>query len=152
MNKRSKDHFEKQDEELLLGILAQAGIALQNSQLYEDEKHARALNTSLLEVAKAVSSDLDTHALFTTIMQHARMLLHADRCSLFLIDYETDEFWSFVTDSEIEFRFPVTKGIIGEVAKTRKPLNIKDAYKSNFFNAEIDAQSGYRTKSILCRT
>ena len=150
VNKRSKEFFDAQDEELLLGITAQAGIALQNSQLYEDEKHARALNTSLLDVAKAVSSDLDTHALFTTIMEHARVLLHADRCSLFLIDYETEEFWSFVTDSEIEFRFPVTKGIVGEVAKTRKALNIKDAYKSDWFNAEIDAQSGYRTKSILC--
>mgnify|MGYP006087206339 CR=1 FL=1 len=93
---------------------------------------------------------MDTHALFTTIMQHAKTLLHADRCSLFLIDYGTKEFWSFVTDSEIEFRFPVTKGIIGEVAKNKESLNIKDAYKSAFFNAEIDAQSAYRTKSILC--
>jgi len=49
-NKKSAESFDSQDEELMRGIAAQAGIALQNSQLYEDEKHARALNTSLLEV------------------------------------------------------------------------------------------------------
>lgn len=31
-----------------------------------------------------------------------------------------------------------------------QPLNIIDAYKHPTFNAEVDAQSGYRTKSILC--
>ena len=44
----------------------------------------------------------------------------------------------------------MSKGIIGQVAKTQEILNIPDAYEVPNFNAEADAESGYRTKSILC--
>ncbi|GMH60020.1 hypothetical protein TL16_g02949 [Triparma laevis f. inornata] len=151
VNKRNGDHFTKEDENLLIGISNQAGIGLQNSKLFDDEKYQRALNASLIEVATAVSSNLETHTMFQTIMNSARDLLGCDRCSLFLIDHETEEFWSYVTESDgVEFRFPMSKGIIGQVAEDKNTLNIEDAYKVASFNAEADAQSGYRTKSILC--
>ena len=98
-----------------------------------------------------MSSNLETHAMFQTIMDSAQSLLHCDRCSLFLIDHETEEFWSYVTESDgVEFRFPMSKGIIGQVAREESTLNIPDAYDVPSFNAEADAESGYRTKSILC--
>ncbi|GMH97136.1 hypothetical protein TrST_g5389 [Triparma strigata] len=151
VNKRNGDHFSKEDENLLVGISNQAGIGLQNAKLFDDEKYQRALNASLIEVATAVSSNLETHTMFQTIMNSARDLLGCDRCSLFLIDHDTEEFWSYVTESDgVEFRFPMSKGIIGQVAEDKNTLNIEDAYKFPSFNAEADAQSGYRTKSILC--
>lgn len=151
VNKKSGEAFGPDDEAILKGISNQAGIGLRNARMFEAEKYQKALNASLIEVATAVSSNLDTQQMFQTIMDSARSLLSCDRCSLFLIDHDTDEFWSYVTESEgVEFRFPLDKGIIGEVAKTEKPLNIPDAYKVPSFNAEADVQSGYRTKSILC--
>mmetsp|Transcript_26026 Transcript_26026/g.51916 ORF Transcript_26026/g.51916 Transcript_26026/m.51916 type:complete len:1410 (-) Transcript_26026:21-4250(-) len=151
VNKRSGDRFTKDDEMLLIGISNQAGIGLQNSRLFESERYQRALNASLIEVATAVSSNLETHTMFQTIMDSARSLLHCDRCSLFLIDHDTEEFWSYVTESDgVEFRFPMSKGIIGQVARDKSTLNIPDAYNVPSFNAEADAESGYRTKSILC--
>ena len=71
--------------------------------------------------------------------------ISAHRCSLFLVDHETEEFWSYVTESDgIEFRFPITKGIIGQVAKEQRTLNIADAYNFPSFNSEADRRSGYR--------
>eukprot|EP00520_Triparma_pacifica_P017633 CAMPEP_0118661916 /NCGR_PEP_ID=MMETSP0785-20121206/16542_1 /TAXON_ID=91992 /ORGANISM="Bolidomonas pacifica, Strain CCMP 1866" /LENGTH=1391 /DNA_ID=CAMNT_0006555403 /DNA_START=25 /DNA_END=4197 /DNA_ORIENTATION=+ len=151
VNKKNGEFFTNEDEQILVGISNQAGIGLRNAKLFEAEKYQRALNASLIEVATAVSSNLDTQHMFQTIMDSARSLLACDRCSLFLIDHETDEFWSYVTESEgVEFRFPLDKGIIGQVALNRSTLNIPDAYKVPSFNAEADLQSGYRTKSILC--
>jgi adenylate cyclase len=121
VNKRSGDQtFTTEDEALLVGLSGQAGIGLQNAQLYDGERYQRALNKTLLDVATAVSSELDSHTMFQTIMDSARSLMHCDRCSLFLIDHDTKEFWSFVTDSEVQFRFPVTKGVIGESLKNNK--------------------------------
>jgi GAF domain-containing protein len=152
VNKRSGNYvFTQEDEALLVGLTGQAGIGLQNAQLYDGERYQRALNATLLDVATAVSSELDSHTMFQTIMNSARSLMQCDRCSLFLVDHDTQEFWSFVTESSgVEFRFPVTKGVIGESFKNSEPLNIPDAYKHPTFNAEIDAQSGYRTQSIMC--
>lgn len=151
VNKKSAESFTEEDANILRGISNQAGIGLRNAKLFEAEKYQKALNASLIEVATAVSANLDTQHMFQTIMDSARSLLACDRCSLFLIDHETDEFWSYVTESEgVEFRFPLSKGIIGQVALQRRALNIPDAYKVPSFNAEADLQSGYRTKSILC--
>jgi cAMP and cAMP-inhibited cGMP 3',5'-cyclic phosphodiesterase 10 len=48
------------------------------------------------------------------------------------------------------YRFPLGKGIAGQVANTGEVLNIVDAYCDPRFNRTIDQLTGYRTKSILC--
>ena len=54
-------------------------------------------------------------------------------------------------NSRIYFpRFPVGTGIAGFVAETGETLNVHDAYKDPRFNATIDEQTGYTTRSILC--
>ena len=47
-------------------------------------------------------------------------------------------------------RFPVGTGIAGSVAETGETLNVHEAYKDPRFNATIDEQTGYKTRSILC--
>ncbi|KAJ9591948.1 hypothetical protein L9F63_001550, partial [Diploptera punctata] len=42
------------------------------------------------------------------------------------------------------------RGIAGLVARTGKMVNIKDAYKDPRFNKEVDLQTGFITRSILC--
>ena len=41
-------------------------------------------------------------------------------------------------------------GIAGSVVQTGETINIKDAYNDERFNKEIDHQTGYETKSVLC--
>src|SRR5207302_1900965 len=49
-----------------------------------------------------------------------------------------------------EIRFPMGRGIAGAVAETNTSVNIPDAYKDPRFNQNVDKQTGYRTRSILC--
>src|SRR5437868_14450807 len=49
-----------------------------------------------------------------------------------------------------EIRFPMGKGIAGSVAETNVPITIAEAYADSRFNPEVDKETGYRTKSILC--
>ncbi|XP_013384526.1 probable 3',5'-cyclic phosphodiesterase pde-5 [Lingula anatina] len=42
------------------------------------------------------------------------------------------------------------KGVAGHVATTGEVLNIKDAYADDRFNRDVDLQTGYTTKTILC--
>ena len=81
-------------------------------------------------------------------------ILHADRATLFLVDRERAELWSKVAQSDgrkaLEIRMPMTAGIAGHVATTGQLLNVPDAYAAPSFNPEVDHQTGYRTRSILC--
>jgi sigma-B regulation protein RsbU (phosphoserine phosphatase) len=78
--------------------------------------------------------------------------LNAARGTIYLIDKEKNELWSFVLkgDELVEIRLPIGTGIAGYVAKTGKTINLIDAAKDKRFFADIDRRSGFRTKTMLC--
>lgn len=79
------------------------------------------------------------------------VLLKAERSSLFLVD--GDELVLKVAeglDEMGEIRIPLGSGIAGAVAESRESIRIDDAYADPRFNPEVDKQTGFRTKSILC--
>jgi adenylate cyclase len=84
------------------------------------------------------------------IMQKAKQLLDAERCTMFLIDKEKQQLWSTVADGTEQIRIPINMGIAGYVVSTGEVLNIPEAYEDDRFNRDIDLKTGYRTRSILC--
>jgi phosphoserine phosphatase RsbU/P len=108
---------------------------------------------ALLDVSKAITSEARLDNLLQVIMDKTTDVIDADRSSLFLYDESRDELWSKIAQKlgKIkEIRFPVGVGIAGEVAKTRKVININDAYADPRFNPDFDKKTGYHTRSILC--
>lgn len=86
------------------------------------------------------------------VVEEVCQLLEADRGTLFLMDENRGQLWSKVAlKSEIaEIVVPIGKGIAGYVAQTGEVVNIPDAYQDPRFNPEVDRQTGYRTRAILC--
>jgi len=80
-------------------------------------------------------------------------LLDAERVSLMLIDHDTDELVVRISQDlpeSGELRIPIGSGIAGAVAHTGQTIRIDDAYADSRFNPEIDKQTGFHTRSILC--
>ena len=81
-------------------------------------------------------------------------ILQADRTTIYLVDEEKGQLWSKVAQNEgeksLEIRLPISIGIAGHVAATGECLNIADAYSHPLFNRDVDQQTGYRTRNILC--
>jgi putative ABC transport system ATP-binding protein len=78
-------------------------------------------------------------------------LLNAERSSLFLV--EGDFLVLKVAEQLLEMgeiRFPLGTGIAGLVAQTGEAIRIDDAYADPRFNRDVDRQTGFRTRSILC--
>lgn len=48
-----------------------------------------------------------------------------------------------------ETRYPLTRGVAGEVVRTGKPMIVHDYYDSPFFFEAIDQRLGFKTKSML---
>lgn len=107
---------------------------------------------SLVKIGRSITAVTDIDVLLKVIAEETRIAIQADRCTVFLLDKEKNELWSKVAlgmDSK-EIRFPADKGLAGYVVKTGEPLNIPDAYNDPRFNPEVDKQTGYVTKTILC--
>ncbi len=76
----------------------------------------------------------------------------AERGSLFLNDASTGELYSRIAqgDLEREIRFLNTTGIAGAVFQSGIGAIIHKAHEDERFNSQIDEQTGYVTKNILC--
>ena len=107
---------------------------------------------SLVKIGRSITAVTDINVLLKVIAEETKIAIQADRCTVFLLDKNTNELWSKVAlgmDSQ-EIRFPADKGLAGYVVKTGEPLNIPDAYSDPRFNPDIDKKTGYTTKTILC--
>ena len=107
---------------------------------------------ALLKVGRTIAVETNIDTLLTIIAQEIKQALNADRCTVFLLDEEKHQLWSKVAlGLEMqEIRFASNLGLAGHVATTGETVNIKDAYTDKRFNKEIDMQTGYKTKTILC--
>lgn len=118
----------------------------------------------MYELVKDTAEELDVAVLCFKILQNVSVLLNADCCSLFLVQYNysgekilvsklfdvnsRSTFEECLKQME-EINIPWGTGIIGHVAKTGESLNIPDAYQDPRFNSEVDLKTGYKTHSIL---
>lgn len=140
--------FGPTDENVINMLATQAGIALQNANLFRDSIASRDKFRSLLDIIRAMQGEMGVNSLIFTITQRTTRVVDADRCTLFLVDNAQKAL--FAMQGEVNIRIPMDKGIAGSVATSGKSLNIADAYDDPQFNQAIDKKSGYRTKAILC--
>jgi len=106
----------------------------------------------LLQVSSALMREKDVGRLLKLIIENATVILGAERSSIFLMDYDTNELYTRVAQlKEVsEIRFPADKGVAGYAVKYSTLVNIPDAYKDSRFNPAVDKQTGFKTRNILC--
>ncbi|XP_020914824.1 probable 3',5'-cyclic phosphodiesterase pde-5 isoform X2 [Exaiptasia diaphana] len=158
-----RDPFDEEDEEIVNSYLVWGGISLYYAEMYHHMHKHRKLTEFLLNVTRSIFQDIvSMDTVIMKIMNYAQTLVDADRTSLFLVDNKTNELYARIFDIggsledskssklQKEIRFPKTKGVAGYVATTGETLNITDAYHDERFNREIDIQTGYTTRTLLC--
>ncbi|XP_067948113.1 cGMP-dependent 3',5'-cyclic phosphodiesterase-like [Watersipora subatra] len=144
--------FKEEHLRIVSANLCLSGTLLYKDMVVERERTLRENNEKLHQVAKNIFTHLDDLTiLLKEIMQEARSLCHAERCSVFLLDDK--ELVAKVFDGDIateEVRISSTDGVAGHVVQTGKTLNIKDAYSHPLFYRGVDESTGFRTRCILC--
>lgn len=109
--------------------------------------------TCMQEIGSALGQTIQLDELLHLIMDKITRLMEAQRSTLFLIDKDTGELWSKVAQGGVdtEIRLQAGQGLAGWVAMTGKSINVRDAYNDPRFNPEVDAQTGYKTRNMLCQ-
>ncbi|MHC4995542.1 MAG: GAF domain-containing SpoIIE family protein phosphatase [Planctomycetota bacterium] len=103
----------------------------------------------ILDVARQLGAPIDLETMFTTVVDAACEVLHAERATVFLYDKESDELWSSVATGAKEIRIPATAGIAGQCAQTREPISVPDCYADKRFNPEVDKKTGFKTRCMV---
>jgi hypothetical protein len=133
-----------------LGANTNIGMRFTASTAEADEKairkdRAQQYGNSAQRAAKA---DDGLARLGVKVMKSFKDEINCDRCSLLFFDSIQNEM--FFYSHEQRFRFSMEKGIAGYAAMSGEIVNVPDAYADPRFNKDMDKQTGFKTKNILC--
>ncbi|MFB2770778.1 GAF domain-containing protein [Pelatocladus sp. BLCC-F211] len=153
-NKAENIAFDSEDEERFRDFASAIGIILESCQSFYVAARNQRGATALLRATQTLGQSLDLEATLQIVMEQARILMQADRSTLFLYRKEMGELWTKIAAADgkqmMEIRIPANRGIVGYVAATGEALNIADAYKDPRFDPTTDKKTGYITSNILC--
>ncbi|GAX44516.1 adenylate cyclase [Tolypothrix sp. NIES-4075] len=153
-NKAGNIPFNYDDEVCFHDFASSIGIILESCQSFYVAARNQRGATALLRATQTLGQSLDLEATLQIVMEQARILMQADRSTLFLHRKEMGELWTKVEVADrstmVEIRIPANRGIVGYVASTGQALNISDAYKDPRFDPTTDRKTGYITRNILC--
>ena len=121
------------------------------------EKRETSINQALFRIAGALHRYRGLDARLGFITKEVQNLMGVEGASVILLDEEKKEFFfreAKYDDGETgkkmkEIRFPVDKGVAGQVYRTGKPLVVPDTTKDPHFFSQVDEKSHYQTRSMV---
>jgi len=106
----------------------------------------------LLDLSRRVAESDSLDAVLKQLVQTTTHEMHAERGSIFLNDPSTGELYTRFAEGGMnrEIRILNDSGIAGHVFTSGRGEIVADVYADDRFNSAVDAQTGYRTRNILC--
>jgi len=143
------ENQQKRPVEAMVESMDEASFTASLAELTQQSQHF--LQATKMAEDEAIRSMLE-RALRAFTLRLTRMI-NAARASLMLVDDSRQELVIRISEDlpeMSEVRIPIGKGIAGAAAQSGQIIRIDDAYSDPRFNPEIDKQTGFRTRSILC--
>ena len=113
-----------------LGVLAatgqQAGLALLNAEQHASVQRRLAELTLIQGVASAIARRLETEAVLATVTERLHESLHFPAVQVYFREGDDFVLQTFSGPEPIATRMPVSRGIIGRVARTGIPAMVPD--------------------------
>jgi signal transduction histidine kinase len=104
----------------------------------------------IINYANLIAKEKDIHSMIKIIAKFGRDITEADRCSIWLVDENSDELWTIVAQElDEKITIPLDKGVVGHSIKEKEAILVNNAYDSNLFYSQVDKNTGYHTESII---
>jgi len=129
------DAFLPDDVVLTAAIAAQAGIAVENAELFAAERRERDFSNHLREVARTVNSSLELRQVLPLVLEQLARVMAYDSASILLRDGDrlhVAAVHGFV-DSEavMQLSFDALSGLTGRVLGERRSVVVDDVQQSD---------------------
>uniref|UniRef100_A0A5S6Q3D5 Phosphodiesterase n=1 Tax=Trichuris muris TaxID=70415 RepID=A0A5S6Q3D5_TRIMR len=126
-----------------------AGSLMRMSAALEKQVARTKLNGFILTLLRNVFANLENMAqLVHSICKDAKKLIPSQECALYLIDQESSELVAEVVEKDEkneeylkELRFPITEGVVGQVAASGKMINLCSSDGVGNCNAAHESKS-----------
>ena len=120
-------------------------------------KRAEQINQVLYRIARALYRFSQLDPMLSYITEQVQKLIGVAGAMVILVDASKQEFYipvaSYV-DSRIgermkDIRFPLGKGVAGQVYRTGRPMIVPDTAKSPYFYEQVDKEAFYHHENML---
>ena len=120
-------------------------LAMENKRLSSEEM----LEKIFYYMNKLVAEKEFYNAL-TILTDLGKTLVNAHRASFWYRDEKKKLYWTMAADGIERITVPMGKGIVGASIENNETIVINNPYEDERFNSQIDKETGYLTKSLLC--
>ncbi len=146
--------FQPNDIEFFTLLGSQVATAIENVRLFEASRKRAEQLAVLNDISRMLTSVLDLNTVLRLVMQAIKSTIQVEEATLFLIDERTRELEFSITldqqTNKMPFRLMMGQGIAGWVAQHQQAVIVNDTHQDARFYAQIDEQTGFHTRSILC--
>ena len=129
-------------------------LAVERGQLMQGLSGQRQTAATVQHITRSVlSGAMEIEPLFKHAMDQIRTIFRVEAGSLFLKEKDHLKVamaFNTATGSAKKFQLKIGQGIAGNVAAKGKPMIVNDAQKSPLLFRDIDEQTGFTTRSVLC--
>ncbi|MGB8645415.1 MAG: ATP-binding protein [Anaerolineae bacterium] len=110
---------------------------------------------SLALVAREFTSTFDTEQVLRIVLEQIQSIMRTEAATLMLVDEQTNElvFQIPIGSKRPElqgYRLTIGQGVAGIAAQTGQPVRVDNTTQDGRHFKEVDQQSGFQTRSILC--
>ena len=155
INSYTANTYKQEDESLMMAFARQAASALANAHLYAEAERNWREQEYLQEIAQVFNSTLDLQQVLTLVMTKTNELLGVEAGSVALLTPDRRElvFRAAVgggANTVTGYRMPADAGIVGWVIQHQESLLVPDVGRDPRHYVQVDDESGFETRSILC--
>ncbi|GMF19241.1 unnamed protein product [Phytophthora lilii] len=105
---------------------------------------------ALLHIISSSDTEDTVLNLVDGVIDGACHITKAERVTLFMVDWETDELWSLSSSCNDEtLRVPLRASMLGLAATTQQTLNVRNPTTDRRFNWMTDQRRGIHTRCVL---
>jgi len=109
----------------------------------------------IAQVTQSLNGTLDMETVLYETTEMTAYVLQAQAATLFLADERQSQLLFYVPTGTAggvlrEMRIPISQGVVGWVATNRQSIIVNDVSRDLRFSRQVDAETGFHTKNILC--
>ncbi|TYZ63598.1 hypothetical protein PybrP1_004808 [[Pythium] brassicae (nom. inval.)] len=117
---------------------------------YHDVLLSDRTQKALLHIISSSDTEDTVLNLVAGVVAGACHITKAERLTLFMVDWETDELWSLSSSYHEEtLRLPLHASILGTAAKSRTILNVCNPASDSRYNSMVDQRRGVQVRCAL---
>nr|XP_022910381.1 cAMP and cAMP-inhibited cGMP 3',5'-cyclic phosphodiesterase 10A-like [Onthophagus taurus] len=158
----SQKSFKQSDTKIVLVVLGWIGSSIRRNNERIKVLHQKQLDDCLIELTRTYfSHNISIDNLISELVKFAKSAVNAEKASLFVMhpdneliadiyDQGLPDYGGDMVKRHEKVKLAKEKGVVSYVAKNKKSILVKDAYRDKVFHKEIDPNTGMITRSVLC--